>query len=47
MISNDYWLTTNGVYKGVIFMAVENIVCPHCGKEALATIPSGQHLIRI
>ena len=28
-------------------MGVENVVCPDCGKEALATIPSGQYLIRI
>jgi len=28
-------------------MAIENVVCPRCGREAFATIPSGQRLIEI
>ena len=27
-------------------MAVENVVCPHCGNEALATVPSGAYLVK-
>ena len=28
-------------------MAVENVVCPKCGREALATVPMGQRLISV
>lgn len=29
----------------VISMGIENVVCPRCGREALATVPSG-HVLR-
>ena len=25
-------------------MGIENVVCPLCGKEAIATVPSGHYL---
>ena len=28
-------------------MGVENVACPHCGREALATVPSGQRLVKV
>jgi hypothetical protein len=28
-------------------MAIENVVCPRCGRETIATIPSGQKLVRV
>ena len=28
-------------------MAIENVVCPNCGREALATLPAGQRLLEI
>ncbi len=28
-------------------MGVENAACPHCGKQALVTVPSGQIFIRV
>jgi ribosomal protein S27AE len=28
-------------------MAVENAICPYCGKEVLMTVPNGQYLVQI
>ncbi len=28
-------------------MGLENVCCPNCGKEAFATVPSGNKLLRI
>lgn len=28
-------------------MAVENVACPHCGSETLATVPRGQRLVKV
>lgn len=28
-------------------MGVENVACPNCGREALATVPSGQRLVKV
>jgi DNA-directed RNA polymerase subunit RPC12/RpoP len=28
-------------------MAVENVACPHCGSETLATVPSGQRVVKV
>lgn len=28
-------------------MAVDTVVCPNCGKEALVTVPMGQQLVKI
>ena len=28
-------------------MAVENAICPWCGKEVLVTVPNGQYLVQI
>ena len=28
-------------------MAVENAACPHCGKEVLVTVPTGQYLVQV
>ena len=28
-------------------MGVENVVCPHCGKEQFANVPGGQRLIKV
>ena len=28
-------------------MAIENVICPRCGRETLATVPSGHRLVRV
>lgn len=28
-------------------MGVQNVACPHCGREALVTVPSGQTLVKV
>lgn len=28
-------------------MAIENVACPHCGRETFVTVPSGQRLVKV
>jgi len=28
-------------------VGIENVICPRCGRETLATVPSGHKLIRV
>ena len=28
-------------------MAIENVICPRCGRETLATVPSDHRLVRV